>query len=102
MIPANERTFRVLFISFRQGYQQWLVDVDMDCSKTENGWFEVIADFYNGNTQMDELEGEIRQGEFACNHIERVPYDSRNHWAKCGFINEFQYNKDECAITPFL
>jgi alpha-amylase len=28
---------------FRWGEANWMVDFDMDCSETENGWFDLKA-----------------------------------------------------------
>ncbi|XP_078323364.1 alpha-amylase-like [Crassostrea virginica] len=70
------------------GQHYWLIDVDMDCSRTENGWFEFKA-LVNG-----QWEGNI-QGQTCGN----PPYSSNNHWAKCGFKNVYHFNSGQCEIS---
>ncbi|KAK3099826.1 hypothetical protein FSP39_010394 [Pinctada imbricata] len=71
------------------GDHYWLVDVDMDCSKTMNGWFEFKA-VINTNWEKDQSGGQTcGQG----------PYNSNNHWARCGMKNVFSFNSFECEIT---
>lgn len=74
------------FSSYGQHY--WLIDVQMDCSRTENGWFELKA-LVNG-----QWEGNI--GGQTCG---TPPYPSQNHWAKCGFKNVFHFNSGRCQIS---
>lgn len=42
----------------RFGDHYWMVDVDMDCSQTEDGWFEVKAFLTNSGNGW---EGDINQ-----------------------------------------
>jgi len=62
------------------GMHFWKLDVLMDCSKTENGWFEVKSYITGGPG----WEGAIDQGT---SHGE--PYASGNHFAQCGKKNVF-------------
>ncbi|XP_069131143.1 alpha-amylase-like [Argopecten irradians] len=72
------------------GQHYWLIDVDMDCSKTENGWFEVKA-MINNNWEHDmRISG--------CG-MESAPYASNNHWAKCGSKNVLHFNSGSCEIS---
>jgi alpha-amylase len=76
------------------GDHYWMVDFDMDCSLTEQGWFEVKAFVTNGLG----WEGDITQG--GCQGSGRAPYASKNHVAKCGFVNMFDFGTSVCEITP--
>nr|XP_054764856.1 alpha-amylase A-like [Lytechinus pictus] len=79
------------------GDHYWMLDVDMDCSQTEGGWFEVKG-FVNG--------GEGFEGDLACDSCSGngggTPlYSSGNHFARCGYINKFAFNSNECEINSF-
>jgi alpha-amylase len=71
------------------GLHHWMLDVDMDCSKTVNGWFEVKAYVKNGQG----WEGDIQQSN--------TPYSSNNHFAQCGKINKFDFNSSAVQIRDF-
>lgn len=66
-----------------------LLDVQMDCSKTVNGWFELKAYVKNGQG----WEGDIQQSG--------APYASNNHFAQCGKINKFNFNNSSVEIRDF-
>ena len=66
----------------RYGPHYWLVDIDMDCSKTINGWFEIKA-INNHN-----WEHSLPDPNFATD----TPYPTVNHWARCGAKNAFHFN----------
>jgi alpha-amylase len=70
------------------------VDIDMDCSKTENGWFELKA-VVNG-----QWENNIRSDP--CTGAGSVPAPTKNHWAKCGKLNVFHFNDPRCEIKDIL
>lgn len=61
------------------GQHYWLFDVQMDCSNTVNGWFELKAFVKNGQG----WEGDITQAN--------APYTSNNHFAECGKLNVFEF-----------
>lgn len=65
------------------GPHYWMLDVDMDCSKTVDGWFEFKSYISNGPG----WEGDIQQAN--------APYASGNHFAKCGSLNV--YRRDAAA-----
>lgn len=67
----------------KYGLHYWMFDVDMDCSKTANGWFEFKSYISNGPG----WEKDIKQTG--------APYASKNHFAKCGHINVFKYETNE-------
>jgi len=75
------------------GRHYWAMDIDMDCSNTENQWFEVKSYISN----MPDWECWKKGGNPANNgcwegnvNQEGTPYKSANHFAKCGMINVFK------------
>ncbi|XP_059150386.1 alpha-amylase-like [Physella acuta] len=78
------------------GSHYWIVDFQMDCSRTENEFFEVKA-LVNGA-----WEGDIR-GAPACTGLGSAvspPYESKNHLARCGYKNVFHFGSSACEISP--
>jgi len=71
------------------GRHYWMLDVDMDCSKTVNGWFELKSFISNGPG----WESDITQPG--------APYSSRNHFAQCGRINVFQRSSNSVVFADF-
>lgn len=71
------------------GDHYWLFDVDMDCSKTIEGWFELKSYISNGAG----WESNIAQSEFG--RMLKPPFESINHIARCGMINVFQRDTNE-------
>lgn len=71
------------------GAHHWMLDVQMDCSKTVNGWFELKAYVKNGQG----WETDIQQAG--------TPYASNNHFAQCGKINKFDFNTSTVEISNF-
>lgn len=71
------------------GDHYWMLDVQMDCSNTANGWFEVKSYISNGPG----WEGTINQSG--------TPYSSGNHVAQCGRINVFERNSNSAQIINF-
>lgn len=76
------------------GDHYWMLDVDMDCSKgvqaAGESWFELksfISNVDNG------WEGNILQPD--------APYESQNHFAKCGKINIFRRNENAVEYIDF-
>ena len=69
----------------------------MDCSKTENGWFQVKG-FLNGQWETD-IPVTMCTGSGA----DSIPDKSNttgNHWARCGMLNVYHYSKAQCEIVP--
>lgn len=64
------------------GDHYWMLDVEMDCSRTQNGWFEFKSFITNGPG----WEGDI--------HQQQTPYQSNNHFAQCGRISSFRRNQN--------
>lgn len=79
------------------GDHYWMVDVDMDCSQSEQGWFEVKAFLTNGAG----WESDINQSSCSGAAGGRAPYTSKNHLGRCGFINVFDFGIGSCQIVPF-
>ena len=63
------------------GHHYWMLDVMMDCSKGVSGWFEFKSYISNGPG----WEGSMSQPN--------APYQSWNHFARCGYINVFRRNQ---------
>jgi alpha-amylase len=68
------------------GQHQWMLDVEMDCSKTVNGWFELKAFVKNGQG----WESDVSQAN--------TPYSSGNHFAQCGKLNRFVFGQNDAVI----
>lgn len=72
------------------GMHYWMLDVDMDCSKTVNGWFELKSFIARGAG----WERAINQSG--------TPYQSGNHFAQCGKLNVFMRNQNEPVTITTL
>ena len=70
------------------GDHYWMLDVDMDCSKTVNGWFE-LKSFISGGPGW---EGNVSQSG--------TPYSSGNHFARCGQLNMFERGSSAATFRP--
>lgn len=70
------------------GQHYWMVDVDMDCSKTVSGWFEIKSFISNGPGWEPDV---VQAG---------TPYRSGNHFAQCGKINVFKRGDASVIIKP--
>lgn len=80
------------------GPNYWLVDVDMDCSKTEDNFFEFKAVL---NNQFEPTNSQL---DVRCSGDEArdLPYHADNHFGLCGFINVvFEYGEGACEIVDF-
>lgn len=71
------------------GSHYWMLDVEMDCSRTFNGWFELKSFISNGPG----WESNVSQAG--------APYKSANHFAKCGKINKFERGSNAALIKDF-
>lgn len=69
------------------GQHYWMLDVEMDCSKTVNGWFELKSFISNGPG----WEPNVSQAG--------TPYPSGNHFAQCGKKNVFSRGSNAAEIT---
>jgi hypothetical protein len=71
------------------GSHYWMLDVEMDCSATVDGWFELKSFISNGPG----WEGDVAQSG--------TPYQSGNHFARCGSINKFERGSSNAEISQF-
>ncbi|CAH1798950.1 unnamed protein product [Owenia fusiformis] len=80
------------------GDHYWMIDVQMDCSKAEGGWFEVKGYVTNG----EGWEGDIYQ-DSSCGGTMggSKPYTSSNHMGRCGYVNVFEWNANWCSVNNF-
>jgi len=78
------------------GEHYWMLDVNMSCEKTVDGWFE-FKSFISGGPGW---ESDVSQSG--------TPYESGNHFAKCGMVNVFRRGESEpvaieqLGVTPTL
>lgn len=79
----------------RWGDHYWKIDVLMDCSKTENSWFEVKG-FTTGGVGW---ENDIAQGACTGNVGGTSPYSTNNHVGRCGYQNVFEWGIGTCIIN---
>ncbi|CAH1775264.1 unnamed protein product [Owenia fusiformis] len=77
------------------GNHYWMLDVDMDCAKTEGNWFEfkVYTDPTSG-WEPDITQSMACGGEAGGTR----PFASTNHVAQCGKFNMFYYDNYGCII----
>ncbi|RUS86830.1 hypothetical protein EGW08_005426 [Elysia chlorotica] len=79
------------------GDHYWIVDVMMDCSKTDNGFFE-----FKGIMQDQTWEGGDALAH-QCQGMTSLPKTSNNHIASCGKINVFFWGTGlSCEVKDFL
>ena len=77
----------------------------MDCSATENGWFEFKGFFQNTHASTPTFvdgywESDIVQG--LCTGTASVgqpSYSSNSHLAKCGYMNTYVWGSNICEIN---
>ncbi|XP_012937880.2 alpha-amylase [Aplysia californica] len=77
------------------GPHYWIVDIEMDCSKAENGYFELKA-VLSGGWEADVPASTTCTGADAGT----PPYSSKNHFARCGHLNVFHWGQGTCEILP--
>ena len=78
----------------RYGAHYWLVDVDMDCSRTDGGWFEFKA-IVNGA-----WEGNLHRTTCTGSGAANIPGQTQNHWGRCGMLNVYHFGSSSCEIHP--
>eukprot|EP00057_Strongylocentrotus_purpuratus_P027650 XP_011682124.1 PREDICTED: alpha-amylase 4N isoform X1 [Strongylocentrotus purpuratus] len=77
------------------GEHYWMLDINMDCSKTEEGWFELKGILKSGGA---EWESDRNQGSCSGSAGGSAPYSTGNHFARCGYLNKFSFNSNDCQI----
>lgn len=65
-----------------------MLDVEMDCSATLDGWFELKAYVARGAGWETDV------------HQPGAPYLSGNHFGRCGELNIFCFGDGEAEISP--
>lgn len=70
------------------GDHYWMLDVEMNCDDTLNGWFEFKSFISNGPG----WETYLSQTEFG--GLTPPVYQSGNHFASCGRVNVFRRNQN--------
>ena len=91
----------VVSLSIRYGSHYWLLDVQMNCSQTEHGWFEFKA-FVTNHGDNGGWERDVTQ-VLTCNGDVggSKPYSGTNHFARCGYVNVFDFNGSGCRVEEF-
>jgi len=74
----------------RWGAHYWIMDVDMDCEATANGWFELKTFISNGPG----WENDVSQPG--------APWASGNHFAQCGKLNVFRRGESQPVTIEAL
>jgi alpha-glucosidase (family GH31 glycosyl hydrolase) len=74
------------------GDHMWMLDVNMDCSKTVNGWFELKGFLTNHNVNGGWEPSVTQVG---------APYVTGNHFAQCGKINKFDWGQSGVEVKSF-
>uniref|UniRef100_A0A914W7E2 Alpha-amylase n=1 Tax=Plectus sambesii TaxID=2011161 RepID=A0A914W7E2_9BILA len=78
----------------RYGPDYWMVQIQMDCSKTVNGWFEL-----KGYQSPDGgWESDVNQAACTGTGGGTKPFNSNNHVARCGYVNVFIWGDGSCRI----
>ena len=100
-----------------------MVEFDMDCSHTEQGWFELKSFLTNGKSQNlirkisiqsednsfnktiwftgQGWENDLHQTTCQGTSGGAAPFLSINHVAKCGSVNKFDFQSGTCEINEF-
>lgn len=71
------------------GSDYWMLDIEVECSATANGWFEVKSFISNGPA----WESDVTQPG--------APYTTGNHFAQCGKMNIFERGVNNATISNF-
>ena len=98
-----------------------MIDINMDCSQTEQGWFEVKAFLTNAGMKLIKnlrnfpfysivdvicnlgsgWEMDITQGTCTGTVGGSAPYSTKNHMGRCGYVNVFTFSSNNCQIDAF-
>ncbi|KJH49612.1 alpha amylase, catalytic domain protein [Dictyocaulus viviparus] len=79
----------------KYGSDYWMVQLLVNCSKTDNGWFE-LKGYVTPNIGW---EPNVKQKQNCVGSIGgSAPFHSVNHIAKCGAVNVFNWGTDDCII----
>uniref|UniRef100_A0AC35U1S7 Alpha-amylase n=1 Tax=Rhabditophanes sp. KR3021 TaxID=114890 RepID=A0AC35U1S7_9BILA len=81
----------------KYGPNYWMVEVFMDCTKTQNNWFELKAYEDNGVG----WEGDINQERCGGSVGGTAPSKTNNHMGQCGFVNVFEWDTNSCLVQSY-
>jgi len=82
----------------KYGDHYWYAEFEINCDQTQDGWFEVKG-FLKNDNGVGSWEGHVRQQSCSgSGGSSKFPYNSNNHFARCGFLNIFEYNSNSCVI----
>jgi len=81
------------------GPNYWLLDMEMDCEQTEQGWFELQAYLRGGEGW--EIEFSAHDTDCTGNIGGTPPYRGNwvSHYVRCGFVNVFHFGEPQCQIN---
>ncbi|KAK3879151.1 hypothetical protein Pcinc_016259 [Petrolisthes cinctipes] len=83
------------------GEAYWMMDFDLDCSLTDDGWF-IVKGWLNGDAgQFSGLEDDVTQTTCTGTAGGAAPVPSTSHVARCGHVNVFHYDQADCTINVF-
>ncbi|XP_064626202.1 alpha-amylase-like [Lineus longissimus] len=96
---TNDQSSAAYVSTNSYGSHYWMWDVDMDCSRSKGGWFEVKARIGH---QQNGLEGLLAQSQTCSGtHGGSRSYSTSHHMGLCGKINVFEFDKNGCRIDNF-
>ena len=91
-------THSLHYAFYRYGSHYWLFDVDMDCSRTEGGWFEFKAVFTKSGSDF-QWEKNVAQAQSCVGELgQKTRFARINHVGKCGAVNVVHFNSGYCRI----
>lgn len=76
----------------------WMLDMDLDCSQTEDGWFELQA-YESLLSENEGFELDIEQEACTGDAPGAASYTSTYHFAQCGVVNVFAFGEASCATV---
>ncbi|CAH1784331.1 unnamed protein product [Owenia fusiformis] len=79
----------------RFGEHYWMVEMDMDCARTENGIFEFKSYVTGGVGWENDIYQRTCTGSASMNSGSS---NGANHIAMCGHLNVFEFNSGSCII----
>lgn len=86
---------------YRFGEAYWMMDIDLDCSLTDDGWFTIKGWLSGDAGQFSGLEDDVTQTTCTGTAGGAAPTPSTSHVARCGHINIFHYDNADCTINVF-
>ncbi|PIO75704.1 hypothetical protein TELCIR_02241 [Teladorsagia circumcincta] len=78
----------------KYGSGYWMVQLLVDCKKTDQGWFE-LKGYLSPSVGWEQ---DISQKKCTGALGGSSPFSSKNHVAKCGAVNVFTWGSSDCII----